>query len=85
MEVRIDGRVQGVFFRGSCQREADRLGVTGWATNEPDGSVVVWAEGSPEAVAALVAWCRRGPARAQVLSVDQERREPRGETRFRVR
>jgi acylphosphatase len=54
--VRVQGRVQGVFFREGCRREASRLAVSGWVRNEPDGSVAVYAEGAPEAVEALVAW-----------------------------
>ena len=41
----IKGRVQGVFFRAATQREARRLGVTGWVKNRTDGSVEVLAEG----------------------------------------
>ncbi len=70
--VRVRGRVQGVFFRASAEREAARLGVAGFARNERDGSVTVEAEGSPVAVAAMEAWCRTGPSRAEVTSVEVE-------------
>ena len=68
--VRITGRVQGVWFRASAEREAARLGVVGFARNERDGSVTVEAEGSPAAVAAMEAWCRIGPPRAEVTAVE---------------
>lgn len=87
VELLVRGRVQGVTYRDSCRWEAQRLGVTGWVTNEPDGSVRVAAQGEADAVDALVSWCRGGPPAARVESVDVTEREPRGEewTRFEVR
>ena len=81
-QLRIHGRVQGVFFRASAEREAARLRVTGFARNEGDGSVTVEAEGSPEAVAAMEAWCRVGPPRAEVVRVDAIDTEPLGTPTF---
>lgn len=65
----VSGKVQGVWYRASAQRQAQRLGVTGVARNLADGSVEVIACGDEAAVAALVAWCRRGPERARVDAV----------------
>jgi acylphosphatase len=62
--------VQGVWFRASAEREAARLRVTGFARNERDGSVTVEAEGPVAAVDAMEAWCRVGPPRAEVSSVE---------------
>ncbi|MEE4274840.1 MAG: protein-L-isoaspartate(D-aspartate) O-methyltransferase, partial [Thermoleophilia bacterium] len=53
VKMRISGRVQGVFYRASTQREARRLGVAGYAKNRRDGSVEVWAQGDAAAVDAL--------------------------------
>jgi acylphosphatase len=83
--VVVHGRVQGVFFRDSCLREAERLGVSGWVRNEPDGSVRVHVEGEPEAVASLVRWLHEGPPYARVLRVDVNEAGPTGATRFEVR
>jgi len=80
----VRGRVQGVWFRASAEREAARLGVSGFARNERDGSVTVEAEGRPEAVDAMVGWCRTGPARAEVTEVVVTDLEPLGTTGFRA-
>ena len=45
VHVLIKGRVQGVFFRAAAQREARRLGITGWVKNRPDGGIEIMAEG----------------------------------------
>jgi acylphosphatase len=60
------GRVQGVWFRESMRIEAQRLGVDGWVRNRLDGCVEAVVQGNAEAVAAIVAWARRGPQSAQV-------------------
>jgi formamidopyrimidine-DNA glycosylase len=63
---RIEGRVQGVGFRWSAKRRADELGVSGWVRNRPDGAVEVWIQGPDDAVGAMEAWLRHGPAGARV-------------------
>jgi acylphosphatase len=68
--VIVHGLVQGVWFRASTKDEADRLGVTGWVRNLPDGSVEALFEGPTKKVEAIVGWCHRGPAGAKVNSVD---------------
>jgi acylphosphatase len=83
--VVVDGRVQGVFFRDSCRREAVVAGVAGWARNLGDGRVEVVAEGAPEAVERLVAWCRRGPPRAVVTGVQVSDERAEGVRGFSVR
>jgi len=84
-EVVVHGRVQGVFFRASCEREARQRGLTGWVTNEPDGSVRAWFEGPVEDVDVLVAWCRHGPRGAVVERCEAQDRPPEGHRSFTVR
>ena len=67
----IHGRVQGVWFRESMRREAERLGVTGWVRNTPDGSVEAVIQGPNTAVDTLIAWARIGPPQARVARIEQ--------------
>ena len=83
--IRATGRVQGVFFRDSTRREAERRGVAGWARNCADGSVEVVFEGAPDAVEALVEFTRAGPGHAQVDGLDVESEDPEGLRGFDVR
>jgi acylphosphatase len=83
--VIVRGRVQGVAFRHHTKLEARRLGLAGWVRNAPDGSVEVWAEGEPAALAELLAFLQRGPPLAQVASIEARDAAPGAETgRFRV-
>jgi acylphosphatase len=66
----ISGRVQGVFYRAYTHEEARRLGILGWVKNLPDGRVEVLAEGDPERLKALEAWCWEGPPYARVSNVE---------------
>jgi acylphosphatase len=75
----IKGRVQGVFFRAATQREARRLGVTGWVKNRTDGSVEVLAEGDEDAVREFSLWANHGPSAARVDHVDVRWRGYTGE------
>jgi acylphosphatase len=76
------GHVQGVFFRDSTRREAERRGVTGWARNTDDGTVEAVFEGPPEAVEALVDFVRGGPGHANVSRVDVVEEQPEGLSGF---
>ena len=65
----VSGRVQGVWYRASTARQAERLSLRGWARNLADGRVEVVAAGDPEAVARLCAWLWEGPPDAGVSGV----------------
>jgi acylphosphatase len=82
--VVVSGRVQGVWFRDSCRREAERHRVAGWVRNRGDGRVEAVFEGEPDAVNALVNWAQHGPPRAQVTAIDVRDEVPAGEAGFRV-
>lgn len=85
MHARVTGRVQGVSFRWYTQEQARVMGVTGWVRNEPDGSVLVHAEGEDDAVDALVTWCRTGPSTARVADVAVRAAAAEGASSFETR
>lgn len=66
----VSGRVQGVFYRASTRETAKTLGVSGYASNLPDGRVEVLVVGEKAAVAALIDWLALGPPAAQVTKVE---------------
>jgi acylphosphatase len=82
--VTAHGKVQGVFFRDSTREEAVARGVTGWARNAADGTVVAVFEGDPDDVEAMVWFVRSGPGSADVDRVDVDEEEPEGLRRFEV-
>jgi acylphosphatase len=82
--VRVHGYVQGVAFRQRTAERARSLGIGGFVMNCTDGTVEAAFEGPRELVESMVAWCRRGPAGADVRRVEQDSEEPRGEHRFRI-
>ena len=72
VRIRIEGLVQGVFFRAKTKEKSDELKLTGWVRNNDDGAVEIHAEGPEEKLRELELWCRRGPPAAQVKSVSAE-------------
>jgi acylphosphatase len=73
VQVVIEGRVQGVFFRASTRDEARARGLTGWVRNRPDGRVEALFEGDQRVVENMLAWCHKGPPYAYVDRVEVER------------
>jgi acylphosphatase len=69
LNIKITGKVQGVTFRFSAQSEARKLGITGFALNQPNGSVYIEAEGEEQKLAEFLRWCQSGPERAIVEKV----------------
>lgn len=69
MHCFVSGKVQDVWYRQSTKEQADRLGLTGWARNLPDGRVEVLVCGDRANVAELCEWLKRGPDLARVEGV----------------
>jgi acylphosphatase len=83
--VLVSGLVQGVGFRQTLAGRARAREVCGSVRNLPDGRVEAVLEGDEDAVAALVAWCRRGPRGARVDAVGVRSEPVAGEGGFAVR
>jgi acylphosphatase len=81
----VTGRVQGVGYRYFVLREAERLGLAGFARNLPDGSVEVVAEGAEEVLGQLETRLRAGPSFASVAAVDRAPAPARGDAGFHIR
>ncbi len=82
--VIVRGLVQGVFFRDSTRRLAQRHGVSGSVANRADGAVEAIFEGEADAVERLIAFSREGPRGAQVESAEVAEEEPEGLSGFAV-
>lgn len=68
--IKVYGRVQGVFFRASTKTQADALGINGFVRNEQDETVYIEAEGEEENLNKFLEWCKQGPKYAVVDSLD---------------
>lgn len=83
--IRVLGKVQGVFYRANTRKKAYDLGITGYVRNEADGSVYIEAEGSLDKLNEFVSWCRTGPDRAKVDEVQvKSSGELKNFTRFEI-
>lgn len=76
LRVRVEGRVQGVWYRGWTIEQARTHSLTGWVRNCFDGSVEALFSGQADDVLAMVEKCRQGPPAAQVFAVKTEEAEP---------
>jgi acylphosphatase len=82
----IRGQVQGVFFRDSTRREAERLGLAGWVRNLPDGRVEAVFQGERASCEKALDYVGRGPRSAQVDDVESRWEDDEGDlTGFRIR
>lgn len=72
ISITVSGTVQGVYYRQSTKEKALELGITGIVKNLPDGNVQILASGTSEQLGELVEWCKVGPRRAKVDSVNVE-------------
>lgn len=81
----VRGRVQRVWYRKHTREQALELGLSGWVMNQADGSVLIEAEGDPNALDRLEAWCRQGPPKARVEDVESSQGLLQGHQGFDVR
>lgn len=65
----IKGEVQGVFYRATAKKIADKLNLTGWIKNTKDGNVEAIATGDQQQLDEFINWCKTGPENAEVEDV----------------
>ena len=82
--IKVTGKVQGVFYRQSTLEKAHALGIKGFVRNEADGSVYIEAEADAPTLDALIAWCNQGPKMAAVKSVTHTETELKGFGEFEI-
>ena len=70
LDIRVMGKVQGVFYRVTAKAVADQLGVKGIVLNGPDGSVIIEAEGDDFSLDMFLEFCHKGSDKAEVESVE---------------
>ena len=68
----IQGKVQGVFYRATAKKVADKMNLTGTVQNGKEGHVEIWASGSEEQLKKFILWCREGPSGAQVTDIQTD-------------
>lgn len=66
IHIRIEGRVQGVWYRSWAKDQAQKLGLTGFVRNRHDRSVEIYAQGKKEALETFLRLCQDGPRLARV-------------------
>lgn len=82
--IKVYGRVQGVFFRASTKTKADEFNITGFVRNERDETVYIEAEGEEENLQKFIEWCKQGPKYAIVEQCEIEEADLRSFNGFMV-
>lgn len=70
VNIKLSGKVQGVFFRDFARKEAEKRGITGFVKNLQDGTVEIVAEGEEDKLSIFIRECKRGPLLAFVKKAE---------------
>ena len=84
LNITVIGKVQGVFFRASAKKEAEKLGLCGFAQNVADGSVYIEVEGIENDLDEFVKWCKKGSSQAQVEAIEVKNSSIKNFTQFSI-
>ena len=66
IQIKVTGKVQGVFYRKYAYQKATELGITGFVKNMPDDSVYIEAYGDDDVLSIFVDWCYTGSPKSKV-------------------
>jgi len=72
IKIRVEGKVQGVYYRASTKDKARSLGLNGYVKNETDGSVTILASGEKAQIDDLLSWCKTGVDLARVDNIQYQ-------------
>ncbi len=72
IRLTVSGKVQGVFYRQSACEVANKLGLSGFVQNLPNGDVLIEVHGESANVEKMFEWSLKGPLLAHVKSVHRE-------------
>jgi len=84
VKLRIEGKVQGVYYRYSAMQKALSLNLCGWVKNNADGTVSAQVQGAQASVESFIDWCRQGPQDARVDHVEIDQCAPGDFTDFTI-
>lgn len=85
INIFIEGKVQGVFFRKNTEQKANELGLFGFVQNNENGKVYIEIEGNDEALHQLITWCNDGPEKANVIGLQISQTDLVGFNAFEIR
>jgi len=85
VRILIEGRVQGVWYRGWCRENAIELGLSGWVRNRRGGNVEAVLTGESEAVDAMITRCWQGPGQANVTDINVSEEDAESANGFEIR
>lgn len=84
INIKVTGKVQGVFYRASTKAVADQMGIKGFVKNEKDGSVYIEAEGDEATLSIFLEWCNEGPDKSVVENIEVQDGELKNYRNFEV-
>ena len=85
VDIRVFGKVQGVFYRASAMTKAMDLSICGFVRNESDGSVYIEAEGTSKKLDIFIQWCKAGSDFSKVDTVDVQDTPIKDFTTFEIK
>lgn len=84
LDIKVQGRVQGVFYRAATKEKAEELDLVGFARNEPDNSVYIEVEGKEENLKQFINWCKSGSDNAEVQNLDIQEGKIKNFSKFEI-
>ena len=85
IHMTVHGRVQGVSFRYTIQRHAEKLNLYGWVQNEQNGTVTLAAQGNEADVHTFHEWLKNSPGFSTVKQVNMQELPEEKYERFTIR